>query len=280
MNTSKQLKDLINNKAKKFNLSPQILLTRFFMERFLERISLSKYKNNFILKGGILISSMIGVDFRMTKDMDLTIKNLPLNEIFIKNALIEITNIEIDDRTKFKLLDLQLIREEFEYSGFRARFSCVLDKTQNIIQLDVTTGDVITPSEVKYSYELLLEKRKINITCYPIETILAEKIESILSKNITTTRIKDFYDCYMLSKLYIDEINKEDLIKAIKNTARTRKTEFIFDNIQKTINLIENDESLKFLWTAYSSQFDYAKKIKFESLIEEIKKLLKIIELI
>lgn len=280
MNTSKQLKDLINNKAKKFNLSPQILLTRFFMERFLERISLSKYKNNFILKGGILISSMVGVDFRMTKDIDLTIKNIPLNEVFIKNALIEITNIEIDDGTTFKLLDLQSIREEFEYSGFRARFSCVLDKTQNIIQLDITTGDVITPSEVKYSYELLIEKRKINITCYPIETILAEKVESILSKNITTTRMKDFYDCYMLGKLYIDEINREDLIKAIKNTARTRKTEFIFDNIQKTINLIENDESLKFLWTAYSSQFDYAKEIKFESLIEEIKKLLKIIELI
>lgn len=280
MNTSKQLKDLINNKAKKFNLSPQILLTRFFMERFLERISLSKYKNNFILKGGILISSMVGVDFRMTRDMDLTIKNIPLNEVFIKNALIEITNIEIDDGTTFKLLDLQSIREEFEYSGFRARFSCVLDKTQNIIQLDITTGDVITPSEVKYSYELLIEKRKINITCYPIETILAEKVESILSKNITTTRMKDFYDCYMLGKLYIDEIDREDLIKAIKNTARTRKTEFIFDNIQKTINLIENDESLKFLWTAYSSQFDYAKKIKFESLIEEIKKLLKIIELI
>lgn len=280
MNTSKQLKDLINNKAKKFNLSPQILLTRFFMERFLERKSLSKYKNNFILKGGILISSMVGVDFRMTKDMDLTIKNIPLNEVFIKNALIEITNIEIDDGTTFKLLDLQSIREEFEYSGFRARFSCVLDKTQNIIQLDITTDDVITPSEVKYSYELLIEKRKINITCYPIETILAEKVESILSKNITTTRMKDFYDCYMLGKLYIDEINREDLIKAIKNTARTRKTEFIFDNIQKTINLIENDESLKFLWTAYSSQFDYAKEIKFESLIEEIKKLLKIIELI
>ena len=280
MNTSKELKDLINNKAKKFNLSPQILLTRFFMERFLERISLSKYKNNFILKGGILISSMVGVDFRMTKDMDLTIKNIPLNEVFIKNALIEITNIEIDDGTTFKLLDLQSIREEFEYSGFRARFSCVLDKTQNIIQLDITTGDVITPSEVKYSYELLIEKRKINITCYPIETILAEKVESILSKNITTTRMKDFYDCYMLGKLHIDEIDREDLIKAIKNTARTRKTEFIFDNIQKTINLIENDESLKFLWTAYSSQFDYAKKIKFESLIEEIKKLLKIIELI
>ena len=280
MNTSKQLKDLINNKAKKFNLIPQILLTRFFMERFLERISLSKYKNNFILKGGILISSMVGVDFRMTKDIDLTIKNIPLNEVFIKNALIEITNIEIDDGTTFKLLDLQSIREEFEYSGFRARFSCVLDKTQNIIQLDITTGDVITPSEVKYSYELLIEKRKINITCYPIETILAEKVESILSKNITTTRMKDFYDCYMLGKLYIDGINREDLIKAIKNTARTRKTEFIFDNIQKTINLIENDESLKFLWTAYSSQFDYAKEIKFESLIEEIKKLLKIIELI
>ena len=197
MNTSKQLKDLINNKAKQYNLNPQILLTRFFMERFLERISLSKYKNNFVLKGGILISSMVGVDFRMTKDMDLTIKNLPLNEMFIKNALEEISKIKIDDGTTFEILDVLPIREEFEYSGFRARLKCQLDRTQNIIQIDITTGDVITPSEVVYSYDLLIEKRKIDITCYPIETILAEKIESILSKNITTTRMKDFYDCYI-----------------------------------------------------------------------------------
>lgn len=280
MNTSKQLKDLINNKAKQYNLNPQILLTRFFMERFLERISLSKYKKNFVLKGGILISSMVGVDFRMTKDMDLTIKNLPLNEIFIKNALEEISKIKIDDGTIFEIIDVLSIREEFEYSGFRARLKCQIDRTQNIIQIDITTGDVITPSEVVYSYDLLIEKRKIDITCYPIETILAEKIESILSKNITTTRMKDFYDCYMLSKLYLKDLNKNNLILALKNTTKVRKTEFIFNDIKETIDLISNDENLNFLWQAYSSQFGYAKDINFEDTIQQLALILKFINLI
>ncbi len=274
------MKDLINNKAKQYNLNPQILLTRFFMERFLERISLSKYKNNFVLKGGILISSMVGVDFRMTKDMDLTIKNLPLNEIFIKNALEEISKIKIDDGTIFKILDVLSIREEFEYSGFRARLKCQLDRTKNIIQIDITTGDVITPSEVVYSYDLLIEKRKIDITCYPIETIFAEKIESILSKNITTTRMKDFYDCYMLGKLYLKDLNKNNLILALKNTTKVRKTEFIFNDIKETIDLISNDENLNFLWQAYSSQFGYAKDITFENTIQQLTSILKFINLI
>lgn len=148
MNSSKQLKDLINNKAKYYNLNSQILLTRFFMERFLERVSVSKYKEKFVLKGGILISSLVGVDARMTKDIDLTVKNYPLNELFLENAIKEIANISIDDGTIFKLLDLKQIREESDYTGFRVRLSCTLDKTQNIIQLDITTGDIITPSEV------------------------------------------------------------------------------------------------------------------------------------
>lgn len=280
MDTSKQLKDLINNKAKQYNLNPQILLTRFFMERFLERISLSKYKNNFVLKGGILISSMVGVDFRMTKDMDLTIKNLPLNEMFIQNALEDISKIKIDDGTTFEILDVLPIREEFDYTGFRARLKCQLDRTQNIIQIDITTGDVITPSEVVYSYDLLIEKRKIDITCYPIETILAEKIESILSKNITTTRMKDFYDCYMLGKLYLQDLNKSNLILALNNTAKVRKTEFIFNDIKDTIDLISNDDNLNFLWQAYSSQFGYAKDITFENTIEQLTLILKFTNLI
>lgn len=280
MDTSKQLKDLINNKAKQYKINPQILLTRFFMERFLERISLSKYKNNFVLKGGILISSMVGVDFRMTKDMDLTIKNLPLNEMFIQNALEDISKIKIDDGTTFEILDVLPIREEFDYTGFRARLKCQLDRTQNIIQIDITTGDIITPSEIVYSYDLLIEKRKIDITCYPIETILAEKIESILSKNITTTRMKDFYDCYMLGKLYLQDLNKNNLILALKNTTKVRKTEFIFNDIKETIDLILNDDNLKFLWQAYSSQFSYAKDITFKNTIEQLTLILKFINLI
>lgn len=280
MNTSKQLKDLINNKAKDYKLNPQILLTRFFMERFLERISKSKFRTNLVLKGGVLISSMVGIDSRMTKDLDLTINNLPLNEIFIKNAITEIINVKIKDGTKFELLDLKPIREEFDYPGFRARLACFFDKTQNVIQIDITTGDVITPQEVQFRYNLFLEKRSIDITCYPIETILAEKLESILSKNITTTRMKDFYDCYLLGKLYIQTINKKNLLLAFKFTAKNRKTEFIFNNIAKTIDMIENDKNLQSIWLAYSSTFSYAKDIKFEETIEQIVIMLKAIDLL
>lgn len=280
MNTSNQLKDLIKNKARQYNLNPQILLTRFFMERFLERISLSSYKFNFVLKGGILISSMVGVGFRMTKDMDLTIKNFPLDEVFLKNALEDISKIKIDDGTTFEILDVLPIREDFDYSGFRARLKCQLDKTKNIIQIDITTGDIITPSEVIYSYDLLIEKRKIAITCYPIETILAEKIESILSKNITTTRMKDFYDCYMFGKLYIKDLNRNNLILALKNTAKVRKTEFIFNSIKETIDLISDDDNLNYSWQAYSSQFNYAKDISFENAIGQLTQILKCINLI
>ena len=280
MNTSNQLKALINNKAKKFDLSPQILLTRFFMERFLERISLSSYKNNLILKGGILISSMVGIESRMTKDMDLTVKNLALNDAYIKNVLEEIAKINLNDGTILEILDVLPIREDFDYIGFRARIFCKLDKTKNIIQIDITTGDIITPREVIYSYSLLTENRKIDITCYPIETIFAEKIESILSKNITTTRMKDFYDCYMLGKLYLKDLNKNNLILALKNTTKVRKTEFIFNDIKETIDLISNDENLNFLWQAYSSQFGYAKDITFENTIQQLTSILKFINLI
>ena len=275
MNTSKQLKDLINNEAKKFNLNPQILLTRFFMERFLERISISKYKRNFILKGGVLISAIVGIDARMTRDMDITIKSIPLNEDFIKNALEEIIAIQIDDATKFKFIGLSPIREEFEYNGFKAKFDVEFDKTKNTIQIDITTGDVITPNEIVFSYKLLLEDRRIAITSYPMETILAEKIESILSRSVANTRMKDFYDCYTLARLHENSINFGTLSAALKNTARTRKTEYIFESVVKNIEMIEADASIKSSWLAYSKQFSYAKDITFEAVIAELRALLK-----
>jgi len=274
MNSSKQLKDLINNKAKKYNLNAQILLTRFFIERFLERISLSKYKNNFILKGGILISSIVGVDNRMTKDMDITIKGLPLEEVFIRNTILDIIKTPVDDGTSFELIDLMIIREEFDYSGFRARLLAKLDKTQNVIQLDITTGDTITPREINWSYNLLLEDRNIDIVCYPVETILAEKIESILSKNIATTRMKDFYDCYVLYNFYNKELNYQVLSNALHGTVVTRQTESIYSNTKRILELIKENEQLKFLWLAYSSQFDYAKDIKYNELYKVLETIL------
>lgn len=275
MNTSQQIKDLINNKAKKFNLNPQILLNRFFMERFLERISISKYKNNFVLKGGILISSMVGIDSRMTKDMDLVIKKLRLDENIIKNVLEEIIAIEIDDATKFTLLGLVPIRESADYNGFKVRFDAAFYKTKTGIQIDITAGDKITPGDICYSYQLLLENRSIDIASYPIETILSEKIECILSRSVANTRMKDYYDCYILSKLREKTINYETLLLALKNTVKARKSESVLENAGKNIELIKNDAAVKFSWLAYSKQFSYASGISFEKIVLELEVLLK-----
>jgi len=275
MNSSQQLKNLINNKAKKFNLNPQTLLNRFFMERFLERISISRYKNNFVLKGGILISSMVGIDSRMTKDMDLVIQKLRLDENIIKNVLEEIIAIEIDDATKFTLLGLVPIREGADYQGLKARLDVAFDKTRTGIQIDITAGDKITPSEIRYSYHLLLEDRSIDIASYPIETILSEKIECILSRSVANTRMKDYYDCYILSKQQEKPINYETLLLALKNTVKVRKSESVLENTSKNIEMIKNDDSVKRSWLAYSKQFAYASGISFEEIISEFEALLK-----
>jgi predicted nucleotidyltransferase component of viral defense system len=275
MNSSQQLKDLINNKAKKFNLNPQTLLNRFFMERFLERISISKYKNNFVLKGGILISSMVGIDSRMTKDMDLVIQKLRLDENIIKNVLEEIIAIEIDDATRFTLLGLVPIREGADYQGLKARLDVTFDKTRTGIQIDITAGDKITPSEIRYSYHLLLENRSIDIASYPIETILSEKIECILSRSVANTRMKDYYDCYILSRQHEKPINYKTLLLALKNTVKVRKSEPVLENAGKNIELIKNDDSVKRSWLSYSKQFAYASGISFEEIISELETLLK-----
>jgi len=275
VNSSTQLKAHVSSLSKKYSLNPQVLLTRFFMERFLERIALSKYKNNFVLKGGVLISAMVGVESRMTKDMDITIQHLPVEETFIKNAIQEIAKIELNDLVKFTLASVTPIRQGFDYNGFAVKLDVEFDKTRNRIQIDITTGDKITPKEIEYGYKLILEDRKINIVSYPIETILAEKIESILARSIANTRMKDYYDCYTLSKLYTNEINVQTLSTALSATAKARHTENIFENTLKNIELIETDKSIEFLWVAYSQQFSYAKDISFGQIIAELKNLLK-----
>jgi predicted nucleotidyltransferase component of viral defense system len=248
------------------------------MERFLERISISRYKNNFVLKGGILISSMVGIDSRMTKDMDLVIQKLRLDENVIKGVLEEIIAIEIDDATKFTLLGLVPIREGADYQGFKARLDVAFDKTRTGIQIDITAGDKITPSEIRYSYHLLLENRSIDIASYPIETILSEKIECILSRSVANTRMKDYYDCYILSRQQEKPINYETLLLALKNTVKARKSEPVLENVDKNIELIKNDDAIKRSWLAYSKQFAYASGISFEEVVLELEALLKKVE--
>lgn len=280
MNTSRQLTDLIKNKARNLGLDAQLLLKRYFMEQMLARIAQSEYKTNFILKGGLLISSLLGLSSRTTQDIDVSIINKPLSIDEIKQVMTNVCKIDLNDNIRYELADVQEIREEFEYSGIRLSFKYYMDKISDSLKMDITTGDTITPKEITYGYKLLLEDKVINLCSYPIETIIAEKIESILSRNILGTRMRDYYDIYMLERLFKDRINKENQKKALLNTCAKRNTENVLTNSSDIIADIENDWGQQNLWKNYASKNTYVGNVSFEDTIKSIKSLLKLIGLI
>lgn len=280
MKTSRQLTDLIKNKARNLGLDAQLLLKRYFMEQMLARIAQSEYKTNFILKGGLLISSLIGLSSRTTQDIDVSIVNKHLSMDEIERMMADVCKIDLDDSIKYELTSVQEIREEFEYPGIRLSFKVYMDKIVDSLKMDITTGDTITPKEITYGYKLLLEDKTINLCSYPIETIIAEKIESILSKNILGTRMRDFYDIYMLENLFKDRIDKKNQKLALLNTCAKRNTENILNNPNEIIADIENDWGQQNLWKNYASKNTYVGKVSFEDTIKSIKSILKMIDLI
>jgi len=277
MKNSQQLKDLIKNMTKETGINPQILITKYMIERLLERISISKYKDRFVLKGGMLISSLIGYDLRSTMDVDTTIKRIPISEENLHNIFNEITKINIDDNVSFKIKSIRYIREESEYGGMRVSIDGIIDKTIIPFKVDVTTGDAITPKEIEYGYELMLEDKKINLYSYNIETILAEKIETLISRGITNTRIRDFYDIYIIYKTQDKKIDYETLNEAIKATFKNRETIDMLDKKDRILNEVINDEEIKNLWKNYQKEYPYAKSITWleinESLINIFRKI-------
>ena len=268
------LKARINNIAKKEKVLPQAVMQTYMLERLLERISLSEYKNNFILKGGMLIASIIGIDNRSTMDMDTTIKNLNLDKENLRNILRKIIKIDINDNIKFKIISISNIREDDAYGGLRVHIQANFDEMPVDLKIDVTTGDKITYKEINYKYNLLLEKRSIEIWTYNIETIIAEKYESIIKRNIFNTRIRDFYDLYMLIHLEKNNISNKILIDAIKETSKHRKTFNIINDkneVEYVITSIQKDDTLKEQWKKYQGSYNYAKNINYEELIDTIK---------
>ena len=219
------------------------------LERLLERISISDYKDNFILKGGMLISSIVGMDSRSTMDMDTTIRGLKLDIENLKNILQKIIEIDINDNIKFKIIDIENIREDDDYGGLRIHLQAKLDEMPIDLKIDVTTGDKITYGEINYKYNLLLEERSINIWTYNVETIIAEKYETIIKRNIVNTRIRDFYDLYILIRLRNKQnISNKILVEAIKETSKYRETYNIINDkndVEYIINSIKNDKSLQ-----------------------------------
>lgn len=272
---SMSLKAKINNIAKKEKIAPQVVMQIYMLERLLERISISDYKDNFILKGGMLISSIVGMDSRSTMDMDTTIRGLKLDIENLKNILEKIIEIDINDNIKFNIIDIENIREDDDYGGLRIHLQANLDEMPIDLKIDITTGDKITYGEINYKYNLLLEERSINIWTYNVETIIAEKYETIIKRNIVNTRIRDFYDIYILIHLRNKQnISNKILVEAIRETSKYRETYNIINDkndVEYIINLIKNDKSLQQYWEKYQKNYPYAKDIKYEQIIDSIK---------
>ena len=273
MKTSEQIKGAIRNISKKTGVNANSLLQMCLFEGILEKISKSKYKNHIILKGGLLISSLIGVEMRSTLDMDTTIRGLPMNEENISKILHEILEITIDADIVYRLIKLERIRKEDLYEDFCATISCRYGKINANLNIDITTGDIITPKEIQYSYEKILEEGSISILTYTIETIIAEKFETISSRNITTTRARDFYDLYMLYKIYKSKIERNVLKEAITLTSQHRNSFSLVLQYKEIVKLFYQSNSLKNLWDKYIQNNPYAKEISFDdtiSVYEEI----------
>lgn len=271
------LKAKINNISKEKKVAPQSVLQTYMLERLLERISASEYKDNFILKGGMLISAILGMSSRSTMDMDTTVKGFKLTAENATKILNEICEIELDDDITFKMNKIELIREDDDYNGYRATFEAKFKNSMPVIfKVDITTGDAITYKEIEYDYNLLLEDRKISVWSYNIETILAEKFEAVIKRGITGTRIRDFYDVYMLINTQDDKINKKLLTAAINLTSEHRESLDLIHNWKEALELLRTDEDMKKRWKVYQKTYFYAKDIEYDELLESVEKVGKI----
>lgn len=270
MKNAMQLKAVIKNIAKEKSISAQLVMQNFMMERLLERISLSQYQDHFILKGGFLIAAMIGLDARATMDMDATIKGIPVSEETVKNMFLEICMIELEDDLTFSFLSISEIRDGDEYGGYRVALSANFPPMAVPLKLDITTGDKITPREITYEFKLLLEERSIRILAYNLETVLAEKLETIISRSDQNTRPRDFYDVYILQKLQSHNTDIELLREAIEATAEKRNSLNIVKNYKSIIDTIRDSNVMKQRWKSYQKDFDYAKDIDFEDVCDAV----------
>ncbi len=271
--TSRQLKALVRNLTKGDSLQAQIIMRNYVMERFLERISLSKYKNNFILKGGMLVSAMVGLDTRSTMDIDTTIKNMPLSVENAKEMIEEIIAIPIDDGMTFSIKSVGEIMDEAEYSGVRANLEATLETMRTSLKVDISTGDIITPREVLYTFRLMFEERTISILAYNLETVLAEKMETVIARGVANTRLRDYYDLYILQNEYTHAMNMEQFKAAFLATSKKRNSIQLITEGNRILKEIADSEVMQGLWKSYQKKFSYAEDISWEMVMDSIEKL-------
>lgn len=263
MKNTMQLKAIIKNLAKEKKISAQLVMQNFMLERLLERISMSKYQSNFILKGGFLIAAMVGLDTRATMDMDVTIKGLPVNEKTVRDMFEDICRIELNDDVTFSFSSIGEIREGDEYTGYRVHLTANYPPMAVPLKLDITTGDKITPREVKYSFKLLLEDRDISVLAYNLETVLAEKLETVISRGDQNIRPRDYYNVYILRKLQFNNINLKSLKQALAATSQKRGTYEVISNYKYIMETVKSSKVMQEQWQAYQKNFEYAKDVDF-----------------
>ena len=268
MISASQLKGRIKKLGDGDPRKSEALIRLYFMERFLERVSISEYKERFILKGGLLASSLIGVDLRTTMDIDTTVRAIPLNENDITDIVNRICNIKLDDQVTFEVVYTETIMDEFDYPGVRLHLLGYLDKIRQAVKIDISTDDVITPAAIEYNYKLLLEDRSIEILTYNTETLLAEKVQTILQRGLANTRMRDYYDIYEISRKVNYSTNI--LVDAFVATCKKRETLFSAEDINSVINDIKSDSSLKDLWVRYTSKNKYVGETSWDDVIESL----------
>ena len=274
MKTSRQHNALIRNMAKDKSINAQIILRNFMLERLLERISLSPYRENLILKGGMLVAAMVGLDTRATMDMDTTLKGYPLTEESVRSVFAGILAVPVEDHVTLTLKKLEEIHDEAEYSGIRVTLEMLLDETRQTLKVDITTGDPITPAAVDYSFRLLFEDRSIQIKAYNLETVLAEKLETIFSRSTANTRMRDFYDVYVLWHTRRSDINLSILKEAFERTVRKRESDFLLrGGIPESAEALPGSKEMKELWTRYQKKYTYADDIAWQDAVAAAKEL-------
>lgn len=272
--TPEQIKGRIKSVAKQNNADARILMRIYMMERFLERLAQSEYRDNFIIKGGILVTAMIGVAHRSTMDIDTSMKNLNLSAEDALRVVNQVKDIDLDDGVSFEVKDVSNIMDEMEYPGIRVTMNANVGKLITPLKIDISTGDVITPRAIEFNYDLLLEDRSISLWSYNLETILAEKLQTVLARGILNTRMRDFYDIRMLLDTYEDKVNKAVLKDAFAATCKKRGTDHLQEQAEEIIKIIEADEQLQVLWRAYQKKYSYAAEIDYASVISGVRKLM------
>ena len=279
MKTPEQLKGSIRSMAAKKNLRAQEILQMFLFERILERLANSSYRNNFILKGGLLISSMIGISERTTMDMDTTVRGIQMEEDEIVKAVKEIIAIDVSDGIEFEYESIEPIREDDAYNNFRIHLRAKYGKIDSPMKIDVTTGDVITPAAVQYEFPMLFDEKAIPVLAYTLETILAEKYETIIRRNIGTTRARDYYDLHTLYRSRKEEIRTDILKEAVLHTAKKRESTEDMQDWREIIQDIRDEPQMNLLWNNYVADNEYIGDLQFGEVLDTVNEIAELLDI-